>query len=271
MSGIKLACETYTWQMPGEQYKGKLEHIMNICSQAGFAGIEPESSFLKQLEDPFKMKDALAEYNLDLAVLCMVEDWLHVQETEEERNRADQWISFLTHFPETILLTVQMPGNNREYLKVRQQNMISCVNDFSKRASDKGIICSNHPNSPDGSVFRIESDYEILLDGLDEEATGYCPDLGHIAKAGMDPLKIVQRYRSRINLVHYKDMYDDGRWAATGAGSVDLKGVTSYLVETGYQGWIVMEDECDKAITDPDGLTLRDGLFIDKVLKPILK
>ncbi len=271
MSGIKLACETYTWQMPGEQYKGKLEHIMNICSQAGFAGIEPESSFLKQLEDPFKMKDALAEYNLDLAVLCMVEDWLHAQETEEERNRADQWISFLTHFPETILLTVQMPGNNREYLKVRQQNMISCVNDFSKRASDKGIICSNHPNSPDGSVFRIESDYEILLDGLDEEATGYCPDLGHIAKAGMDPLKIVQRYRSRINLVHYKDMYHDGRWAATGAGSVDLKGVTSYLVEIGYQGWIVMEDECDKAITDPDGLTLRDGLYIDEVLKPILK
>jgi len=271
MSGIKLACETYTWQMPGEQYKGKLEHIMNICSQAGFAGIEPESSFLKQLEDPFKMKDALAEYNLDLAVLCMVEDWLHAQETEEERNRADQWISFLTHFPETILLTVQMPGNNREYLKVRQQNMISCVNDFSKRASDKGIICSNHPNSPGGSVFRIESDYETLLEGLDEESTGYCPDLGHIAKAGMDPLKIVQRYRSRINLVHYKDMYDDGRWAATGAGSVDLKGVTSYLVEIGYQGWIVMEDECDKAITDPDGLTLRDGLYIDEVLKPILK
>ncbi len=84
MSGIKLACETYTWQMPGEQYKGKLEHIMKVCSQAGFAGIEPESSFLKQLEDPFKMKDALTAYDLDLAVLCIVEDWLHTQETERK-------------------------------------------------------------------------------------------------------------------------------------------------------------------------------------------
>ena len=271
MSGIKIACETYTWQMPGEQYKGKLEHIMNICSQAGFVGIEPESSFLKHLEDPFKMKDALAENNMELAVLCIVEDWQYAKETEEERNRADQWISFLANFPETILLTVQMPGSDRENLRERQKNMINCVNDVSKRASDQGIICSHHPNSPDGSVFRIESDYETLLEGLDEEATGYCPDLGHIAKGGMDPLEIVQRYHSRVNLIHYKDMHTDGRWAATGAGSVDLKGVTSHLVASGYSGWIVMEDECDEAITDPDGLTLRDGEYIDEVLKPILK
>jgi inosose dehydratase len=271
MSGIKLACETYTWQMPGEQYKGKLEHIMKVCSQAGFAGIEPESSFLKQLEDPFKMKDALTAYDLDLAVLCIVEDWLHTQETEEERNRANQWISFLGHFPETILLTVQMPGSDRENLRERQQNMISSVNDLSRRAAERGIVCSNHPNSPDGSVFRIESDYEILMEGLDEEATGFCPDLGHIAKGGMDPLELVQRYRSRINLVHYKDMFHDGRWAATGMGSVDLEGVTSYLVASGYSGWIVMEDECDEAIKDPDGLTLRDGEYIDRVLKPLLK
>ncbi len=271
MSGIKIACETYTWQMPGEQYKGKLEHIMKICSQAGFAGIEPESSFLKHLEDPIKMKDVLEENNLELAVLCIVEDWLHAQETTEEKRQADKWISFLGFFPETILLTVQMPGSDRDNLKMRQQNMISCVNDVSRRAAEMGIICSNHPNSPNGSVFRIESDYEILIDGLDEEATGYCPDLGHIAKGGMDPLEIVQRYRSKINLVHYKDMHNDGRWAATGAGSVDLEGTTSYLAASDYNGWIVMEDECDEAITDPDGLTLRDGLYIDEVLKPILK
>ncbi len=35
MSKIKIGCETYTWQMPGEQYKGKLEHIMEITSRAG--------------------------------------------------------------------------------------------------------------------------------------------------------------------------------------------------------------------------------------------
>lgn len=270
MSNIKLACETYTWQMPGEQYKGKLQHIMKICSQAGFAGIEPETSFLGSLRDPLKMKDVLAEYNLELAVLCIVEDWRNPKETDDEKARADQWISFLGHFPETILLTVQMPGVDRKSLRPRQQNMINCVNDISRRAAEKGIMCSNHPNSPDGSVFRLASDYQVLISGLDPDATGYCPDLGHIAKGGMDPLQTVKKYRDYINLVHYKDMFEDGGWAPTGEGDVDLLEVTSYLVETGYKGWIVMEDECDEAITDPDGLTLRDGVYIVENIVPLL-
>ena len=42
MNRIRIGCETYTWQMPGEQYKDKLGHIMQIMSQAGFDGFEPE-------------------------------------------------------------------------------------------------------------------------------------------------------------------------------------------------------------------------------------
>ena len=61
MTKIKLACETYTWQMPGEQYKGKLEHIMEVASRAGFRGIEHDSSFLHHLSDPELMKAALQQ------------------------------------------------------------------------------------------------------------------------------------------------------------------------------------------------------------------
>ena len=165
----------------------------------------------------------------------MVEDWLGLVETEHERNHAEKWISFLAHFPEAILLTVQMPQNNRDNLIERQQHMIKCVNSISRRAADKGIVCSNHPNSPEGSVFRTESDYEVLMEGLDLAATGYCPDIGHIAKGGMDPMTIVEKYRPHVNLVHYKDMFEDGSWAATGEGIIDLTGITSYLVETGFE------------------------------------
>ena len=270
MANIKLACETYTWQMPGEQYKGRLEHIMNICQQAGFAGIEPETSFLHHLDDPVLMQEKLDQHNLELAVLCVVEDWLHPRETPQERARADKWMEFLGHFPDTILLTVQMPGKDRANLRERQQNMISCVNDFCRRASERGIICSNHPNSPEGSVFRIESDYEILLEGLDAEAVGYCPDVGHIAKGGMDPETIIRRYRSQINLVHYKDMHADGRWALTGEGNIDFDSITRCLIDSGYEGWIIMEDEDDAAITDPDGVTLKDGNYIRENLLPLI-
>jgi len=270
MGKIKVACETYTWQMPGESYKGKLDHIMGVASKAGFAGIEPETSFFGDLSDPIKMKETLAKHNLEFAVLVHVEDWRNPKETDGERARAQQWIDYLAHFPETIYLPVQMPGKDREHLQERQKNLLSCVNALAERASAQGISCSYHPNSPMGSVFRTEEDYEILLNGLNSKYIGYTPDVGHIAKAGMDPLAIIKRYRELVNLVHYKDMYVDGRWAQTGEGVIQFKEITSYLVDTNYEGWIVMEDEADQAITDPDGVTTKDGVYVNSKIKPLL-
>lgn len=270
MRKIQLACETYTWQMPGEQYKGRLEHIMEIASRAGYKGIEPDSSFLHHLADPALMKAALNKYELEHAAFVYVEDWLHPEETSEERDRADKWIRFMEHFPETIFLMVQMPGQDRSNLKERQSNLLSCVNAIARRAADKGIICSYHPNSPEGSVYRIEEDYKILLGGLDAAVIKYTPDLGHIAKGGMDPLSIVKEYHELINCVHYKDMYADGRWAPMGAGVIDFIGTTNYLKSIGYEGWIVVEDECDAAITDPDSVAMTDGVYNKKVLEPLI-
>ena len=31
-----------------------------------------------------------------------------------------------------------------------------------------------------------------------------------------------------------------------------------------------MEDECDEAITNPDGLTIRDGKYIDQSIRPLI-
>ena len=270
MGNIKLACETYPWQMPGEQYKGKLDHIMGIANKAGFSGIEPETSFFGDLSDHVKMKETLEKHNLELAALCHVEDWLNPNETEEEKEHADKWIDFLSYFPDTIYLLVQMPGSNRKDLEKRQQNLISCINSIAERAAAKGIECSYHPNSPEGSIFRTHEDYKILLNGLNNDLIGYTPDVGHIAKGGMDPIEIVKEYRDLINLIHYKDMFKDGTWAPTGEGVIDFHDITHYLLDTYYKGWIIMEDECDRAITDPDAVTLEDGAYINQNLKPML-
>jgi len=271
MGQIKLSCETYTWVMPGDgSYLKRLDHIMDICNKSGMEGIEPDNSFMSMHSDPVKMKEALDQHDLKLSSLAYVEDWLHPEETQAERERADKWISFLKHFPETILLSVQMPQKNRDNLAERQKNMIQCVNAFSRRASESGITCSHHPNSPSGSAFRIRSDYDILMTGLDHDACGYCPDVGHIAKGGMDPLDILKTYRSHINLVHYKDMYINGDWAATGEGDINFKEISRYLTSIDYTGWIVMEDECDEAITNPDWLTIRDGVYILNEIRPLI-
>lgn len=86
----------------------------------------------------------------------------------------------------------------------------------------------------------------------------------------MDPLSIIKQYRELINLVHYKDMFADGRWAQTGEGVIQFKEITEYLISTSFEGWIIMEDEADQAVTDPDGVTRKDGEYVKAKIKPLL-
>jgi len=267
---IEIGTQTYTWQMSGGKYDGRLDHILEVAGKAGFAGVEPETRFLGHLEEAAALKAALERNQVALPALTLVEDWLSPRETEEERTRADACIQLLESFPGTLLNLCQMPGNDRENLQERQNNLLSCVNEIARRAVDRGIRVGYHPNSPSGSIYRTADDYKILLDGLDPKVIGYIPDAGHIAKGGMDPLSIIKEYYETVVHVHYKDMYEDGRWAPLGEGDIDDQEITRFLVGKGYQGWVVVEDECDEAVVDPDKIASADGIYVAEKLIPIV-
>jgi inosose dehydratase len=155
-------------------------------------------------------------------------------------------------------------------LRQRQENLISCVNAVAARAVDEGLVCSYHPNSPEGSVIRIEDDYKILLDGLDSSVVGFAPDTGHIARGGMDVLKILKTYRPLIKHVHFKDITTSGSWTALGAGIIDFPAIVTMLRDTGYAGWIMIEEESPEAEVDPNTATTLNGEYLRRSLLPIV-
>lgn len=266
---IQIGCQTYTWQMSGGVYDGRLDHIIKITAEAGYAGVESETRFLGKLADPQLLAEHLAAANVAMPALTLVEDWLQPEETAEERARADACIEILKHFPETLLNICQMPGQDRDNLRERQDNLLKCANAIAERAHDAGIRSGYHPNSPAGSIFRDEGDYEVLLGGLDQRYLGYIPDTGHMAKGGMDPYAIIKKYYNQVVHVHFKDMNEAGEWEPMGRGSIDHVGITRFLTLSGYDGWIVVEDECEAAITDPDSVTKGDGEYCNRVLLPL--
>jgi inosose dehydratase len=218
--------------------------------------------------DPAKLKDAMDARGIRLSSVALVCDWLGNGETESERAEADKMMDLIKSFPyDVLLMPVQMPQKDRESLDVRHKNFITCVNALARRAADRGIVSSYHPNSPAGSIFRTREDYDKLLPLLDREVLGWTPDVGHIAKGGMDPVALIREYRGLVNHIHFKDMFADGTWAQTGEGDIDFKSVIEDLVKTDFEGWVVFEDECDAAIGDPDGVTLKDGVYIRDTVK----
>ena len=266
MTDIRFGCQTYSWQMTIDTYRGRLDHMAATAANAGFAGLEPEIVMLGNDWSGATLTSTLDRYGIALAALCFVQPWSGAVETDEEARAADSAIAAVAGIPGAILNLCQLPGTDRNDLAERQMHAIACVAAIAERAADRGVHCTFHPNSPAGSVFRTADDYDLLLDRLPDHI-GFTPDLGHVVNGGMDPLELLMKYRDRVDHIHYKDIDVGGEWAETGAGTVDFVAVTDYLSRTGYHGWIVMEDESSRAERDPDGAAARNGDYVRTVLQ----
>src|SRR5690606_26093714 len=102
-------------------------HMIEVISKAGFTGIQPIFSWMGDLGNPEPLADKLKEQNIDLAAVALALDWNGKEETEAERQQADNAISLLQKFPGAILCTVQYP-TGRHDLETRRLNLANTVN-----------------------------------------------------------------------------------------------------------------------------------------------
>ncbi|QJU55235.1 sugar phosphate isomerase/epimerase [Herbiconiux sp. KACC 21604] len=258
---LRYACQTYSWQMSIDTWRGRVGHLVDVVAGAGFSGFEPELAMLGEPWDAATLRRELDRHHgLSLAALVVAEDWLADVETAEERSRADRAIDAAVALGARLVL-VPLPGADRSDLEARRHHIMCCVRDIRDRAEARGVATTFHANSPAGSVFRTPEDYEVLAQLL-PEGVGFTPDLGHLAKGGLDPLAVVRDWGDRVDHVHVKDLHADGTWAPTGEGVVDIEGVLAHLESIGFGGWVTFEDESPSAEADPDAATRRNGRWI---------
>lgn len=286
MAKIQFGSEVYTWFMQGtgKGYDNKLDHMIQVASEAGFTGIEPmvleisESAlgcckyWLGDFCDPIKLKDTLDQHNMKLAGLALVCAWDGETEAPNEREAADFTINLLKHFPGAMLGTVTLPSGRNKDLQKRRLNIARNLNTVSQRAHDAGLKCSYHPNSPPASLVRTQEDYDVVLSSLDPKVTGWTPDVGHIIRGGMDVIATLNKWQHLVNHIHYKDFSGNGAepWSQMGTGKLDFHKITEWLVQRNYEGWIICEDEAHIAVEDPDGVTKQNGQWCKDNLYPIV-
>lgn len=72
------------------------------------------------------------------------------------------------------------------------------------------------------------------------------PDLGWVARAGLDVPAFLRRFGPRIAYLHLRDVTAPGREGAfieVGRGVLDYPAILATLAEIGYGGWLVAESE----------------------------
>jgi inosose dehydratase len=119
------------------------------------------------------------------------------------------------------------------------------------------LVFHNHV----GTYVETEEETSRLLEVTDASLVGWCLDCGHLTYGGGDTLRMLKKYGGRVGYVHIKDV--DGeilqralqeRWsfhralkafifAKLGHGIVNIPAVIRALTDSGYDGWVVVEQD----------------------------
>lgn len=110
---------------------------------------------------------------------------------------------------------------------------------------DQKLAIHNH--GPEDKVFPTpESAFEAVKSF--DSRIGLCIDIGHTARAGVDPVEAIKKYASRLYDLHLKDsiaivgaMKDIP--TEVGTGRLNIRGVLSALKQINYPGVVAFEYE----------------------------
>jgi inosose dehydratase len=108
-----------------------------------------------------------------------------------------------------------------------------------------------------GTGIQTAEEIESVLEATAVSGVEFCPDTGHLAWAGIDPVAALRRHRDRVRLLHVKDVsrkvaglgaaggwdygttVKAGLWREPGYGDLDLAGALGVLGEP--PDWVIVE------------------------------
>jgi inosose dehydratase len=138
------------------------------------------------------------------------------------------------------------------------------VSAFADWCKGQGMPLSFHHHM--GTVVETEAELDMLMK---YSTIPLLLDAGHLAFAGGDPLRAIDKHHNRITHVHTKDVRMDvikkldrtkqsfldavalGAFTVPGDGSLDFETIVGKFAHYGYQGWFVVEAEQDPKKNPP--------------------
>jgi inosose dehydratase len=137
---------------------------------------------------------------------------------------------------------------------------------FAEWCAGEGMPIAYHHHM--AAAIETEPELDLLM-ANSGEALPLLFDAGHMAFAGGDVLRVVDKHHKRISHVHTKDVrrgvidaldrtresfldaVAKGAFTVPGDGSLDFAAIVSRLASHGYEGWFVVEAEQDPKVSPP--------------------
>jgi sugar phosphate isomerase/epimerase len=253
---LKIGCQTYTWEMLGDAWKGDTDDLLAAIAAAGYAGIEITDAMIgRYAGDAPAFAAALARHGLAFVAFAAASPsgYTEADALASDLAAIEGHLQFLSAFPGAILslgsATVMSPGTRES----KFDSAARLYNEAARLGARHGVDVAVHPSSHHDTLLFTRDDYDALMRRLDP-GVGWVPDTGHILRGRQDILDTLGVYRERIRYLHLKDVDAGGHWAMLGHGTCDVGAVVEVVAAAPrFNGWLVLEEESDAARADPAG------------------
>jgi len=145
------------------------------------------------------------------------------------------------------------------------------LEEFATTVQTFGVTPAFHPHV--GTWVETDAETRFVLDTIDPSVLAFGPDVGHLAWADADPIKLIVDYRERVAALHIKDFQASvaaeskaadrsyretvraGLWAEPGLGTNDIADVFAAL-EDDFSGWFIVEVDRGAQVTPEESVRL---------------
>lgn len=259
---LNAACQTFTWEMLGDGWRGDPDELLAAIADAGYAGIEITDRMIGRYQgEPDAFAGALARHGLTLVAYACGSDsgFTEPAASQADLTAADAAIAFAGGFPGAHVsfgsATIMSDGPRAGKFAAAAR----FYNGAGERGARAGVPVAVHPSSHHDTLLLTRADYDAMFALLDPALVGWVPDTGHILRGGQELLDTLATYRDRIRYLHLKDVDADGAWRMLGAGVCDTAAVAALAREApAFNGWLVVEEESDEARRDPAAAVARN-------------
>ncbi|MGW5151397.1 sugar phosphate isomerase/epimerase family protein [Rhodococcus koreensis] len=267
---IRIAGAPISWgvcEVPGWGHQLGPERVLSEMRDAGLeaAEIGPDG-FLPA--DPLELAATLASYDLK-AVGGFTPVLLHDAGHDPVPDITGALAAFTAAGAEVLVLAAITGSDGYDSRPdlddAGWKTLLSNLDRLHDVAAEQGIRAVLHPHV--GTMIEKHTEVQRVLDG---SSIPLCLDTGHLLIGGTDPLELARAAADRITHTHLKDVDAEfaarvqagelsytqavaqGMYTPLGTGDVDVAGVVRHLVDSGFDGWFVLEQDTILA-GEPDG------------------
>ena len=210
--------------------------------------------------DPTELAELLTQFDLSVlggfVPLVLHEPSLHEQALVDIAQAARMLTSAGATFFVTAIVSSHEAWERPAVNATQWSTLFDHLAEIDRLVEDYGLRQVVHPHV--NTLVETADEFQRFLDNA---ATNFCLDTGHLFVGGSDPVAVAARHHDRVGLVHIKDVdqrvaarlhsgelslmraTQEGLFPAAGSGDVPIAATVQTLEQAGYTGWYVLEQD----------------------------